>query len=133
MTNPAGLLFNKCRIIKPEGFTIPQAAERVHGISHGKRLYPKGLIWMMCWLEFEQDLHGVQLVIGHNVSFDLSILGAEYIRRNIPSRLQAVFCGYAPRKNPQVFCSLLPGGKEENSSGHRFLNFAQQIVRRRPR
>ena len=83
------LLWNKSFIIKPAGFIIPYAAEKVHGISTEKAL-AEGVELVLVLEEFEKDLGKSSFVIGHNVSFDLNILGAEYIRKGIQSRLHGM-------------------------------------------
>ncbi len=79
------LLYNKCHIIKPENFIIPQAAEKVHGITTGKAM-SEGVELNRVLSEFENDLAGASVVIGHNVSFDLNILGAEFIRKGFSNQ-----------------------------------------------
>jgi DNA polymerase-3 subunit alpha len=102
------LLYNKCYIIKPEGYTIPQAAEKVHGISTEKAL-AEGVALNNVLDEFANDLIPVSLIIGHNVSFDLSILGAEFFRTGISSKLNEInwFC---TKEESTEYCAL-PGGK----------------------
>ena len=102
------LLYDKSCIIKPDGFSIPQAAEKVHGIST-KRALAEGIELDIVLSEFASDLEKVFVVIGHNVSFDLHILGAEFIRRGIPSRLHDInwLC---TKEESTDFCAL-PGGK----------------------
>ncbi len=102
------LLFNKSYIVRPAGFTIPQAAEKVHGIST-ERALAEGFELESVLAEYAGDLSSVSLVIGHNVSFDLSILGAEFVRTGIPSRLHEInwLC---TKEESTDFCAL-PGGK----------------------
>lgn len=102
------ILFNKCFIIKPAGYTIPQAAEKVHGIST-ERAMAEGSELETVLTEFAGDLSGVSLVVGHNVTFDLNILGAEFIRSGIPSGLSQInwLC---TKEESTDFCAL-PGGK----------------------
>ena len=67
------LLYNKTFIIKPVGYTIPQAAEQVHGISTEMAL-AEGRDLKNVLEEFNEDLKESSIVIGHNISFDLSII-----------------------------------------------------------
>jgi DNA polymerase III subunit alpha len=103
-----GLLFSKCYIIKPEGYVIPQAAEQLHGISTEKAL-EEGNDLEQILKEFADDLKDVSLIVGHNVSFDLNILGAEYVRKGIASNLSEIrwLC---TKEESTDFCAL-PGGK----------------------
>ena len=87
------LLVNKSYIVKPENYTIPQAAEKVHGISTEKAL-SEGVELKDVLAEFEHDLRNTSLLIGHNVTFDICILGAEYVRKGMDTCLHQVpwFC-----------------------------------------
>jgi DNA polymerase-3 subunit alpha len=102
------LIFNKSYIIKPENYSIPQASEKVHGISTEKAL-AEGIELETVLREFENDLGNTLVVIGHNVSFDLCILGAEYIRKGITTRLHQMpwIC---TKEESTDFCAIL-GGK----------------------
>jgi DNA polymerase-3 subunit epsilon len=73
-------------IIKPEGFTIPTNASRIHGISTEHALrdgqsifdvlkYFNSLIWQASYL------------VAHNMSFDQKIIGAEFLRNGIKSSI----------------------------------------------
>ena len=66
-------------IVKPEGFSIPYNAEKVHGIST-QRATEEGKPLVEVLEAFAKTLENTQLVIGHNVQFDLNIVGAEYHR-----------------------------------------------------
>jgi DNA polymerase III subunit alpha len=102
------LIGNKCYIVKPENYIIPQAAVQVHGITTEKAI-AEGIALETVLEEFEQDLVQSSFVIGHNVSFDLNILGAEFIRRGMNTCLQhkARVC---TKEASTDFCAL-PGGK----------------------
>jgi DNA polymerase-3 subunit epsilon len=69
-----------CRLVKPEGLTISYGATRQHGISteyalrHGEPLQE-------VLDEFRAALENVTQVVGHNISFDLNIVGAELLRQ----------------------------------------------------
>ena len=73
------LLDQQCHIVRPEGFSIPFNAEKVHGINtevaqqEGK---PRGEVLDA----FAAALAQSSLVIGHNIEFDLKIMGAEFLR-----------------------------------------------------
>jgi DNA polymerase-3 subunit alpha len=76
------LLSQKSFIIKPNGFDIPYKAEQVHGIST-KRALAEGHDFNNVLEFFTADLEKTSLLVGHNIEFDISILGAEFIRHNI--------------------------------------------------
>lgn len=67
------------KIVFPDGFTIPIEASRVHGISTEKaRSIGEPLSQVL--QEFDKDLSQAKVVVGHNISFDIHIVGAEYYR-----------------------------------------------------
>jgi DNA polymerase III subunit alpha len=77
-----GLISQHSYIIKPEGFDIPYKAEQVHGIST-KRALEEGHDLKKVLDIFINDLGGTKMLVGHNIEFDISILGAEFIRQSI--------------------------------------------------
>ncbi len=95
-------------IIKPDGFTIPFNAEKIHGIStqmaieHGA---PVKEVLEKFRAAVEKSTH----IAGHNIGFDLSIAGSEFLRNGFGNPME---------KKPTVdsmysstaFCAL-PGGR----------------------
>ncbi len=69
-------------IIQPEGFTIPFNAEKVHGIST-QRALDEGLPLAEVLTTFGNDLARANVVVGHNVDFDINITAAEFIRAGL--------------------------------------------------
>ncbi|HAS39795.1 MAG TPA: DNA polymerase III subunit alpha, partial [Microscillaceae bacterium] len=76
-------------IVKPEGFTIPFNAEKVHGISTEIAL-EEGLPLKEVLGKFAEDIAKSELIIGHNIGFDVNIMGAEYIRGEVDSKLHDI-------------------------------------------
>ena len=66
-------------IIKPDGYTIPFNAEKIHGIST-ERAEKMGVELSFVLDEFKKALAETDFVVGHNVEFDLKVMGAEYAR-----------------------------------------------------
>ncbi|WP_069132334.1 DNA polymerase III subunit alpha [Rhodohalobacter halophilus] len=66
-------------IVKPDGFTIPFNSEKVHGIST-ERAHEEGIPLNEVMDIFSRDLEKCTFVIGHNLEFDLNIMGSEYLR-----------------------------------------------------
>lgn len=66
-------------IIKPDGFIIPFAATKIHHITHdwaernGKPI--KSVL-----TKFDLDILQADLLVGHNIEFDLNIVAAEFYR-----------------------------------------------------
>lgn len=73
-------------IIKPDGFSIPSDATRIHGISHEWALR-EGLPLLNVLEEFQTKLKDITTIVAHNMSFDEKIVGAEFFRNNIPNIL----------------------------------------------
>lgn len=70
------------RIIKPEGFTIPEESARVHGINT-ERALKEGISLINALEEFEEDMARADFLVAHNMNFDEKIVGAEFLRNNI--------------------------------------------------
>ena len=96
-------------LIQPDGFNIPYDAEQIHGIStqlaqeNGKPLVEV--------LElFNEALAKTNFVVGQNVGFDLNIMGCEYYRKDIETKLNDLpkldTCTEATAKLCQI-----PGGR----------------------
>jgi DNA polymerase III subunit alpha len=73
-------------IIKPEGYTIPFNAEKVHGIST-QRAKEEGVDLKWVLESFNNAVEQAQYVAGHNISFDLNITGAEFLRKQVATNL----------------------------------------------
>ncbi len=76
-------------IVKPEGFTIPFNAEKVHGIST-KRANEEGVDLEFVLKEFRKDIDQAYFLVGHNVSFDEKVMGAEFLRKKVASGIMDV-------------------------------------------
>src|SRR5262245_6181004 len=61
-------------IVKPEGFDIPFKAEQVHGIST-RRANEEGRPLAEVLGIFLKDVDSTSVLIGHNIEFDVNILG----------------------------------------------------------
>lgn len=66
-------------IIYPNGFSIPNDAARIHGITT-KIAQAKGIPLQKAIEEFLADFNKVEIIVGHNIAFDKKIVGAELIR-----------------------------------------------------
>lgn len=95
-------------IVKPEGFTIPYSAEKIHGISTEKALKDgKELHWVL--EEFNRILEKTKFLAGHNVEFDISITGAEFLRKDIPTNFLKL-AKIDTKEEGTDYCAL-PGGR----------------------
>jgi len=59
-------------VIKPEGWTIPQEATRIHGISHDTAM--GGVPLRTAMDAFCKDLARCSVIIAHNLSFDKQVV-----------------------------------------------------------
>ena len=75
-------------IIKPEGFTIPTEASRIHGIST-ERALSDGIALATVLQNFHSLLAEAEFLVAHNMSFDEKILGAEFLRLGITNPLDS--------------------------------------------
>jgi DNA polymerase III subunit epsilon len=80
-------------IVTPAGFTIPEDAAKIHGISH-ERALKEGEDLRATLERFAGDLELTTLLVAHNISYDEAVMGAEFIRAQMPNRLSQVarFC-----------------------------------------
>ncbi|MCC5936110.1 MAG: DNA polymerase III subunit alpha [Lunatimonas sp.] len=102
------LLSQHNHIVKPEGFTIPYNAEKIHGIST-KRANEEGKPLADVLALFQEDLAKTTYLVGHNVEFDINVTGAEFLRKEITT-------DFLSKKTLDTkdlstdFCAI-PGGK----------------------
>lgn len=93
-------LSTKDYIIKPNGFSIPAESISIHGITN-EFAQENGIQLCEVLDDFILDLSKVSLIVGHNVSFDKKIVGAELIRlgrEDIISKFNS-FCTMKSTKN----------------------------------
>ena len=94
MVQLAWLLYNedgekldsKDVIIKPEGYTIPKNSVDIHKIST-VRAMKEGESLNSVLLQFAEQIEKATAMVAHNINFDEKIVGAEFIRKNIPHKL----------------------------------------------
>ena len=75
------LISDHSYLIKPENFNIPFESEQIHGISTELAI-KIGVDLDEVLNKFISDLSNAGFIIGHNVKFDLNIIGAELFRIN---------------------------------------------------
>ena len=73
------LIENKNFIVKPDGFEIPFAVAKVHGITT-ERANRDGVDIKIVLEEFYNDLKRSKYNVGHNIEFDINVVGSEYFR-----------------------------------------------------
>lgn len=70
-------------IIKPEGFTIPTEASKIHGITT-ERAIREGTVLLIVLHDFQTLINQAEYLVAHNMSFDEKIVGAEFLRNRMP-------------------------------------------------
>ncbi len=95
-------------IVRPDGFTIPFNAEKVHGIST-ERALAEGWPLSDVLQRFNDDLARTQRLIAHNIEFDMAIVGCEFLRQQTKTPFHDIeqFC----TKTETTDFVALPGGK----------------------
>ena len=95
-------------IIKPDGYTIPFNAEKIHGIST-ERAEKMGVSIELVMDEFKKALEETDFAVGHNIEFDTKVMGAEYARANRDDGLMDKRT-LDTMKSSTHYCQL-PGGR----------------------
>lgn len=94
------------RIVRPDGFTIPADAVRIHGITT-ERAMAEGLPIADVLGELSSAASSAKVFVAHNASFDASVIGAEYLRLGLtpPFSKESMIC---TMRQSADFCRL-PG------------------------
>jgi DNA polymerase-3 subunit epsilon len=95
-------------IICPDGFEISVEVSKVHGITQEKALSDGWKLPFVLGM-FTGDLMEADRVIGHNLSYDLSVVGAEMFRLGLPNVLNAK-SQICTMKSSTNYCQI-PGGR----------------------
>ena len=96
-------------LIQPDGFTIPFDSEQVHGISTALAA-DQGVPLEDVLAKFNAALSTVEFVVGHNVSFDRNIMGAEFLRMGKSDVLEGKPIIDTCTEETATLCQL-PGGR----------------------
>ena len=75
-------------IVKPDGFTIPGDAARIHGITTELALR-HGVDLKTVLEAITPDIRRASVLIAHNIQFDEKILGAEFLRAGRPNLVES--------------------------------------------
>jgi DNA polymerase-3 subunit alpha len=103
------LLQHDSIIVKPEGYTIPFATIQIHGITN-ERANEEGLDLKNTLQKFIDIVSQTTYLCGHNIEFDINIVGAELLRCGFQNVLENKL--FIDTKNDQTteYCAL-PGGR----------------------
>lgn len=75
-------------LVKPEGFIIPLAATKIHGITTGLA-HRKGAALPTVLTAIAAAIKKASLLVAHNMQFDEKILGAEFLRSGYPNSVES--------------------------------------------
>ena len=106
--NTGKLLSAKSVIIRPDGFTIPFNAEKVHGISTDRAL-KEGISLNDALILFLEDVNQSVYLAGHNIEFDMNVVGCELLRIGMPNYPEEKK-SLDTKELATEFCAI-PGGK----------------------
>ena len=107
-SNSGKLLSRGNHIIRPDGFDIPFRAAQVHGITT-ERALQEGKELEDILKIFAEDLATAELIIGHNIEFDINIIGAELLRKSLSTDTLLSRKKFDTSTETIAFCAL-PGG-----------------------
>lgn len=68
-------------IVRPDGFVISPEVSKIHGVTQEKAL-TEGASLLTVLDTFVDWVDACDTIVGHNLNFDLSIIGAELVRAN---------------------------------------------------
>jgi len=87
--NSGNILTDSNYIVKPQGFTIPEDATEVHGISI-EMAKSEGIDLKTVLIEFSKAISQSNFLVAHNLNFDEKIIGAEFLRVNVDNQLSRI-------------------------------------------
>ena len=103
------LVEHKDFIVNPDGFDIPYESEQIHGISTALA-QKQGIALSEVLTAFEATLAKTKYVVGHNVGFDINIMGAELHRLQRDTSITTMPVLDTCTEETATLCQL-PGGR----------------------
>lgn len=103
------LMHHDSIIIKPEGYTIPFNAVQIHGITN-ERANEEGQDLKTILLQFAEVINKTSYLCGHNIEFDINIIGAEFLRCGLPNIFEGKQTIDTKSDETTAFCAI-PGGR----------------------
>ncbi len=96
-------------IVKPVGFDIPFNATKIHGISTQKAIDEgKELKWVL--EQFNIALSKADYNVGHNIKFDINIVGCEFFREELATEMSNKMVLDTCTEITAKYCQI-PGGR----------------------
>jgi len=103
------LISHKDFLISPDGFSIPYKSEEIHGIST-ELAQEKGIPLIEGLELFKQALNDAKFIVGQNLRFDINVMGCEFYRLGIDSKLSALPVLDTCTESSAELCQI-PGGR----------------------
>ncbi|MGM0636222.1 MAG: DNA polymerase III subunit alpha [Bacteroidota bacterium] len=103
------LIEAKDYLIQPDGFDIPYDSERIHGISTALA-QAQGVPLDDVLAEFNTALAKSEFVVGQNVGFDISVMGAEFYRQQVDTAMMEMPVLDTCTEKTANLCQI-PGGR----------------------
>lgn len=94
-------------LVYPDGFTIPSDVERLTGISYS-RARADGEDLKQVLTAFMQQFDAVKHVVGHNIDFDLHIVGSELYRKGLSTTTILSKPSICTMRSTIDFCKIPP-------------------------
>lgn len=91
-------------LIRPEGFVIPRDATDVHGITT-KKAKQSGIKLQKVLAEFVREVKRADVLVAHNLSFDVMVIGAELVRCDMGSPFEGKV-GVCTMREATDYCRL---------------------------
>ena len=96
-------------LIKPDGYNIPYDSQKIHGIST-ELAERDGHNLLEVLTQFNEAVKNSKFIIGHNVKFDLNIMGCEFYRLKVKNNLEVSKILDTCYEKTATLCKI-PGGR----------------------
>ena len=96
-------------LIKPDDYEIPYESQKIHGISTELAI-KEGASLREVLEKFNSSIKKSSFVIGHNIDFDINVIGCEFYRTGIENILNNVKFLDTCTEETALLCKL-PGGR----------------------
>ena len=96
-------------LIKPDDYEIPYESQKIHGISTELAIN-EGEDLHVVLEKFNSSIQKSSFVIGHNISFDINVIGCEFYRTGIENVLTGAMLLDTCTEDTALLCEL-PGGR----------------------
>lgn len=109
-TSEGQIVKEETHLVKPKGFTIPDQAAAIHGITT-EIAEAEGLDLSVVLKELLADVSRSGLLIGHNVAYDLDVIAHECSREKIDSQKFNEKPSFCTMKSLTSYCKIpFPSG-----------------------